>query len=126
MLKNDRSELEYAQLVKKFKRHVSGQGERLKIALLADVSTQHLVPLLRVLFASNRIDVDIYEAGYDTVELEAYNPDSGLYAFNPQFIVILQSLQKLRAAYYDYPGDRSSFGQEWATKTEGVWNAIRQ
>lgn len=83
ILKNDRSELDYSQLVKKA-RHLPACGQKHKIALLADVSTQHLVPVLNALFASNGINVGIYEAGYDTIALEAYNPSSGLYAFQPQ------------------------------------------
>lgn len=125
MLKNDRSELNYSQLVKKARRLVPGQGQKLKVALLADVSTQHLVPLLRALFASNGVEAQVYEAGYDTVELEAYNPASGLYAFEPQLVVILQSLAKLKAAYYDFPGDRATFSQVQAEKAEAVWKAIQ-
>ncbi len=125
MLKNDRSELIYSELVKKARRLVPGQGQKLKIALLANVSTQHLVPLLRVLFASNGVDAEVYEAGYDTVELEAFNPASGLYAFAPQLVVILQSLAKLKAAYYDFPGERATFSQAQAAKIEEVWKAIQ-
>jgi len=123
MLKNDRSELNYSELVRKARR-LTVQGEKLTMALLADVSTQHLVPLLRALFASNGVDVEIYEAGYDTIELEAYNPTSGLYAFQPQVVVILQSLGKLKSAYYDYLGERGSFSQKRAEKIEAIWRAI--
>jgi FkbH-like protein len=126
MLKNDRSELDYSQLVKKSKRHVAGRLQAFKVALLADVSTQHLVPLLRALFAANAVDAEIYEAGYDTVELETYNPDSELYAFKPQLIVILQSVQKLKSDYYEFAGDRASFSQIWAAKVEGIWSAIQE
>ncbi len=40
-------------------------GRSSKLALLADVSTQHLVPVLRVLFGRNGTDIEIYEAGFD-------------------------------------------------------------
>src|ERR1700733_8974950 len=96
MLKNDRSGLDYYALVKQAKRLVPGQGEKLKLALLADVSTQHLIPLLRVLFAEAGVEVEIYEGGYDTIQLDAYNPASELYSFKPQIVVILQSLMKLK------------------------------
>jgi len=76
MLKDDTSELDYYALLKKAKRLQSGSGQKLKLALLADVSTQHLVPLLRVLFANSGFDVEIYEAGFDTIQLEALNPAS--------------------------------------------------
>jgi predicted enzyme involved in methoxymalonyl-ACP biosynthesis len=126
MLKNDRSELNYAQLVKKARRLDAASGSRLKLALLADVSTQHLVPLLRVLFASHGVNVEIYEAGFDTLEVETLNPDSELYAFQPQVIVILQSIMKLKNSFYRAFGDRASFPQIQANGIEAVWNTIRK
>ncbi|PWU14625.1 MAG: FkbH domain-containing protein [Verrucomicrobia bacterium] len=125
MLKHDRSELDYGQLVKKARRLGPGSGPKLKLALLADVSTQHLTPLLRVLFASNGVDVEIYEAGFDTVEVESLDPNSGLYAFGPQVIVILQSIMKLKSNFYQGQEDRRSFAQAKAGAIEAVWSAIR-
>ena len=101
MLKPNRAGLDYYELVRKAKRLPGGNGPKLRVALLADVSTQHLVPLLRALFADNGFDAEIYEAGFDTVQLEAFNPQSGLYTFAPQVVVVLQSVMKLKQLYYD-------------------------
>ncbi|MCY7388544.1 MAG: HAD-IIIC family phosphatase [Burkholderiales bacterium] len=125
MLKNDRTELSYAELVRKARQQAPGRRQKFKVALLADVSTQHLAPLLRVLFASNGVDVEIYEAGYDTVELEAFDPASGLYAFEPHLVCIFQSLWKLKSLYYVFVGDRTKFSEVQAAKTEAVWKAIQ-
>ena len=124
MLKQNRAELNYQELVRKARRLQPGVGQKLKIALLADVSTQHLVPILRALFASNGVDAHIYEAGFDTVQLEAFNPASGLYAFEPQLVVILQSVTKLRGLYYE-SGDRAGFSRSKADGIESVWQAIQ-
>jgi FkbH-like protein len=123
-LKPDRASLDYQTLVRRARR-LEPAGQKLKLALLADVSTQHLVPLLRVLFADNGVDLEVYEAGFDTVQLEAYNPSSGLYAFGPQVIAILQSTTKLVGHYYDTAGDRSDFSRVQADDTEKVWQAIQ-
>ncbi len=60
-----------------------------------------------------------------TVELEAYDSNSGLFRFEPQVVVILQSLTKLKPAYYDFPGDQSGFSKTQANRLEGVWKAIQ-
>jgi FkbH-like protein len=125
MFKNDRSELNYGDLVKKAKRLEKVSGPKLKIALLADVSTQHLVPMLRVLFASHGMDAEIYEAGYDTVQLETLDPASGLYAFGPQAVVILQSVIKLRSRFYKAYTNRAAFMRSEADAMEATWGAIR-
>ena len=126
MLKSDRSELDYFALVKRAKQPSPSAGPRLKIALLGDVSTQHLVPLLRALFASNGVNAEIYEAGFDTIELEALDPASGLYTFDPEVVVILHSIGKLKASFYEFPGDRSAFTRTKATQIEQIWKAIRK
>jgi FkbH-like protein len=124
MLKQDRTSLDYFALVKQSRRLVPGAGQPFRLALLADVSTQHLVPLLQALLADNGLEAEIYEAGYDTVELEAHDAGSRLYEFQPQLVCILQSLQKLKPLYYEFDGNRASFSQAWADRIEGVWTAI--
>jgi FkbH-like protein len=125
MLKADRSELDYFELMKRAKSLPASANRQLKVAILADVSTQHLAPLLRSLFASNGVNAVIYEAGFDTVELEAFDPNSGLYSFGPEVVVILQSLGKLKANYYDFPADRATFVSSKVAQIEQVWQAIR-
>jgi FkbH-like protein len=125
VLKPNRAGLDYYELVRKAKRLPGGNGPKLRVALLADVSTQHLVPLLRALFADNGFDAEIYEAGFDTVQLEAFNPQSGLYTFAPQVVVVLQSVMKLKQLYYDFAGERTSFAVTQAGEIERVWEAIQ-
>jgi FkbH-like protein len=122
---NQPADLDYHSIVKQAKRLVTGNGQKLKLALLADVSTQHLVPVLKVLFARIRIDVEIYEGGFDTVQLDAYNPASGLYAFAPQIVVILLSSMGLRARYYQFSGDVGEFVRAEVQGITQVWEAIQ-
>jgi FkbH-like protein len=125
VLKPNRSGLNYQELVRKARRLQPFGGQKLKLALLADVSTQHLVPLLRALFADNGIEVEIYEAGFDTIQLEAHNPASGLYGFGPQIIVILQSIMKLRDRYYNCAATRNEFCATEAAEIERTWQTLQ-
>lgn len=125
MLKPDRSELDFLELVKKAKQLSPAAGKSLKLALLADVSTQHLVPLLQALFASNGMQIETYEAGFDTIELETLDPSSGLYAFGADVVVILQATTWLKYSYFKATGDRSGFARDRASRIEEVWKRIR-
>ncbi len=125
MLKLARERLDYFALIRRARHLSPPAGREFRIALLGDVSTQHLVPLLEVLLADSDFKPVIYESGFDTVELEALNPDSGLYAFEPHLIVILQGIGKLRELYYEYPGDRRLFMRDRAAAIEATWIAIR-
>ena len=125
MLKLSPEGLDYFALSRRARRLVLPETRELRVALLGDVSTQPLVPLLEVLIADRGFRPRICEAGFDTVELEALNPDAALYAFDPALIVILQGAGKLTSLWYDYPGDRSHFARDRASIIEATWKAIR-
>jgi FkbH-like protein len=118
-------DLDYYELIKQAKHLGPSTGQALKLALLADVSTQHLIPILKVLFARAGISVDIYEAGFDTVQLEAYNPASSLYSFQPHIVVILQSVIALRARYYQFGGEADGFIRREVDGMTRVWEAVQ-
>jgi FkbH-like protein len=117
--------LDYFDLVRESKGLTSPPDDALRIALLADASTQHLVPLIRVLLHQRRMECLIYEAPFDAVELEVYDGQSGLYNFRADAIVLFNSVQALRAAFSRRPGDGSAFVGEVAGKISRVWTAIQ-
>lgn len=126
MFKPDRKGLDYFQLVRRAARLAPQTGSQpLRVALLGDVSTQHWVPILRVLLADHGFDACFYEAGYDTVNTETLDPDSGLFTFEPHVICILQSTQMLRTRFHLSPDDRPGFAATRARQIQGVWDAIR-
>ncbi|HEY7208861.1 MAG TPA: HAD-IIIC family phosphatase [Bryobacteraceae bacterium] len=119
-------ELNYARLVRASKRLDPGAASAtLKVALIGSTSTQHLVPLLRVLFHQQGINCDVYEGPFDAVELEVYDANSGLYRFEPDVIVLLEAVQALRTRF----GQRAGKGEEFASQTidqmTRVWEAIQ-
>jgi FkbH-like protein len=118
--------LDYFALAKKARRLGPVTGQRLRIAFLADVSTQHLAPVLRVLglLESKGTDFEIYEAGFDTIQLEVYDAESRLYTVAPDFVVILQGATKLKELYYAFSGDRQLFVGQQANEIENVWKTV--
>ena len=97
---------------------------KLRAALLSDAATQLFVPLLRELFRRAGFAAEIYEAPFAAIELEVFNPSSDFYAFKPDVVVLLNSTQALRAAFFQ-PGANSDFVGEAESRIIGVWDAIR-
>jgi FkbH-like protein len=73
-------------------------ARRVRMALLADCSTQHLAAILRVVGAESGLDLDIYEAPFDSIMLEVADPAAALYRFAPDFIVVLNQTEQLLPA----------------------------
>ena len=84
--------LDYFALSKEAKTiKTSSAAKVIRIALLADCATQHLAAIMRAIAARNNIRAEVYEGNYDGVDLEILDPNSGLYTFDPQYVVILMS-----------------------------------
>jgi len=119
--------MDYASLLRESKRlDPSATRSKVRIALLSDAATQQFVPLLRTLLHRHGVDAAIYEGPFDGIQLEALNPHSGLYRFQPDFIVLLNSVQALRAAFSHRSGDASAFFEEKTRGIVEVWDTIQQ
>jgi FkbH-like protein len=126
MLTADTTHLDYFKLLKEARRlDVSTLRARVRVALLSDASTQHLVPLLRVLLARAGFAADIYAAEFDTMDTEILDPTSALHAFAPDFVVLLPAPRALAARYERARGDRASFGLEQAEHLVSLWDAVK-
>jgi len=118
--------LDYRALVAASRRLDPAKAARkVKVALLSDAATQRFVPVLRTLFHRQGVEAEIYEAPFDGLELEIYNPASGLYQFKPDFVVVLNSVQALRANFLKRPGDSISFVEETVARMAKIWDVIQ-
>jgi FkbH-like protein len=95
-----------------------------RLAVLADCATQHLVVMIKALGARNNLKVEVYEGGYDGIDLEILNDESGLYSFDPQYVIILMSGEKLKERLYDCD-ERKSFAGEIIARLENLWDSFR-
>ena len=93
--------LDYFALAKEAKGLKTPEAAKvIRIALLADCATQHLATIMRAIAARNNVRAELYEGNYDGVDLEILDPNSELYAFTPQYVVVLLSSEKLKARLY--------------------------
>src|SRR5271169_443419 len=105
--------LDYAALLRASKGlDPSKTSQKIRIALLSDAATQQFVPLLRALFHRQGVDAEVYEGAFDAIRLEALDLDSGLYRFQPDVVVLLNSIQALRTALGNRTGDTLDFLRE--------------
>lgn len=126
MLTADRSHLDYAALLRESKRwDYSSCRKTRRIAVLSDSAVPQLVPLVKILLAQKGVAAEIYLAEYDTIELEVFNSQSGLYEFVPDVVVILNSLNALRLKYHRELTGRAHLGAELAEKMATILDTLR-
>ena len=67
----------------------------IKVSLVGDTAIQLLCTAIRGMGIERGYNIDLYEAEYNQVERQLFDPTSDLYQFNADFIVIFQSTHKL-------------------------------
>jgi FkbH-like protein len=88
--------------------------KKARLAVLGNYSTQFLSKSLEYSGLAAGINFDMYSAEYDQIDAEIYNPDSELYAFDPDFIFIAISTLKLQATFYSLSlGKKTSYSQDY-------------
>lgn len=88
----------FSQLKKNLKQNFSGL-KLIKVALLGDTATQLLIPALRGTGFDQGFNLDIFEADFNQIERQVFDPGSELYEFKPDLIIIFQSTHKLVSKY---------------------------
>ena len=72
----------------------------IKIALLGDTSTQFLNVALRGLAYDYHLNIDIFEADFNQIELQLLNTDSEVYQFKADYVIIFYASHKLLNKFY--------------------------
>jgi FkbH-like protein len=125
VLTADASHLNYSALLRQSKRlDVSHCTRTMRLAVLSDAAVPQIVPLLKVLLAQKGIRADVFLAEYDAIELEVFNPQSTLYSFAPDAVVLLNALNALRLKYYRQAADRSQFERGIVRQTAALWDTL--
>lgn len=88
----------FSQLKKNLKQDFSGL-KTIKVALLGDSATQFLVQALRATAFEVGYDLQIWEAEFNQIERQVFDPNSELFEFKPEIVIIFHSTHKLLTKY---------------------------
>lgn len=90
------------------KQNCGDQNKIIKLAILADSAPQHLKTALKGFGQAENICLEIFDAGYDQIDLQIYDESSELYQFQPDTVILFMCTQKL---YENFCGssDRKGF-----------------
>lgn len=107
-------------------KNIQTDTKKIKIALLGDSATQFLNTALKGMALQENLSIDLYEAEYDQIKQEILDTDSELYHFQPEFVIIFHSHQKLNKSFYKKSLEKKpEFAQNWLSELEyflGVLN----
>jgi FkbH-like protein len=128
MLKYQTDRLDYFKLIKEAKKlSKSHSSMAIRVAILADCAPQQLTAIFKVMAAKSALEIETYEAPYDAIELEVYDSSSGLYGFKPDYVVLLNSTQRLRARFQNtFTDDVNEKVELELNKITVLWETIHK
>ncbi len=88
----------FLQLKKNLKNDFNGL-KTIKVAVLGDSATQFLIQALRGTGYEQGFDLQIWEADFNQIERQAFDPSSELYEFNSDLVIIFHATHKLLGKY---------------------------
>jgi FkbH-like protein len=98
-----------------------------KIALLGDTSTQFLNQALRGLAYDYHLNIDIFEADFNQIELQLLNTDSEVYQFKADYVIIFYASHKLLNKFYKTNLEaRTAFADDKINQLQEICNTINQ
>lgn len=98
---------------------------KVKIAILGNYSTQFLSKSIGYSGLKRSIEFEIYNAEYDQIEAEVFDPDSGIYEFKPDFVLLTISSIKLQDKFYSLSSEeKASFANNYTAQLGNLISVI--
>ena len=114
----------FNELKKNLKKDFSS-FKKIKIAILSDSASQFLNDALRGYGYEVKLDFEIFEADYNQVDIQVFDPNSALYEFRPDFIFINRCTEKLLKDFYKKDQhEQNSFSESILAITDRYYKTI--
>ena len=117
--------LDFAQLKRNLKAPVDGL-KQVKLAVLGDSATQFIVQAIKGMGIEYSINIIVFEADFNQIDQQIFDPDSELYQFNADVVLIFESTHKLLQKYNKkLPADRNHFAENAFTHTRQLISVLQ-
>lgn len=114
--------MDFVQLRKLAKKN-NPEFPSFKLALLGNCATQHLATALKGTGYSEGISLSVFDADYNQLDPQTLDPQSELYEFAPQAVVLCLCTEKLYEAFTECK-DKAHFADIEMAKIKGYWDRI--
>ena len=114
---------DFSDLKKNLKKDFS-KLKSIKVAVLGDTATQFLTQALRGAGYEYGFDLQVWEADFNQIERQVFDPGSELHELKPEIIILFQSAHKLLGKYNKLKGGHASFAFNEVNHIQSLYNTI--
>jgi FkbH-like protein len=114
--------MDFKQIKANLKKDFTG-FKKIRVAILADSSTQYLAQAIRGIGYEKKLDIEVWESEYDAIDLTIADGQSELYSFKTDFTFIFLSSHKLKKKFYKTGSDKG-FADNTITYLKNITSTI--
>lgn len=98
-----------------------------KVALLGDSATQWLAIATKGMAVKYQLKLDLFEADYNQIEQQIFDPTSALYEHQPEFIIICKSSEALEQKFLSSNGSQKvNFADNQIEQISSLINTVQE
>ena len=102
-------------------------GKELRVAVLGNCATQFFSTAIQGYARLSGLNVTVFDTDYNQIEEQLLNPESDVYQFAPECVVIWEATDKIYEEFLMMPLEqRSSFAEFRISRLEHYWTLIQQ
>ncbi|OOQ58680.1 HAD-IIIC family phosphatase [Mucilaginibacter pedocola] len=114
---------DFAALKRNLKKDASAL-KAIKVALLGDTATQFLAKAIQGAGYEFGYNLQLWEADFNQVERQVFDPSSELHEYGAEIIVIFQSAHKLLGKYNKFKGNAANFAAEELNGVKALYDTL--
>lgn len=116
---------DFTALSKNLKKSFVG-FKKTRLAILADSASQFIIRAIKGTGIEYGFNYEIYEADYDQIDRQIFDSGSDLYAFKPEYLLILRSSEKLIKLFYQQTNvARVVFAEQQIEYTNRIFEKVQ-
>lgn len=97
-----------------------------RLAIVGDCATQHLAQAIRGYGYEEGRNLEILDTDYNQILPQCMDPESELYRYKPELVLIAMCSPKLYERYLETPPkDRDQFAEQQMAYMEQIWSLLR-
>ncbi|MFT3826849.1 MAG: HAD-IIIC family phosphatase [Chitinophagaceae bacterium] len=96
-----------------------------RIAILSDSASQFITQAIRGYGIENGVNYQVFEADYNQIDLQVFDPGSELYEYKPDYVIILRSSERLLKYFYKKGNaDKEAFAEAQCAYMDSLYQQI--